>query len=95
LQQNVVEFYTGGGASANASGTYGNLGRMLGLGQTLEEDRIEVERDGSVFDLSKLTGPEFGKVDPDNAPHIGGNTWAGGVGGYNTVSLRFENFMEK
>jgi len=25
-------------------------------------------------------GPKHGKVDENNAPHVGGNTWAGGTG---------------
>ena len=25
--------------------------------------------------------------DPDNAPHVGGNTWAGGTGGRDTAGL--------
>lgn len=25
------------------------------------------------------SSPKFGKEDPDNQPHAGGNTWAGGV----------------
>lgn len=25
--------------------------------------------------LKDLRGPKHGKVDPDNAPHVGGNTW--------------------
>lgn len=28
---------------------------------------------------TSLTEPKFGKVDPQNAPHSGGNTWSGGV----------------
>jgi hypothetical protein len=24
--------------------------------------------------------PKFGKIDPTGAPHVGGNTWAGGSG---------------
>lgn len=31
--------------------------------------------------------PKHGKVDPTNAPHIGGNTWAGGTGGSDTAGL--------
>lgn len=26
------------------------------------------------------TSPKHGKEDPDNVPHVGGNTWAGGTG---------------
>jgi hypothetical protein len=29
---------------------------------------------------TKLDQPKEGKHDPDNQPHEGGNTWAGGVG---------------
>jgi len=32
-------------------------------------------------------GPKHGKVDKSNAPHVGGNTWAGGTGGSNTAGL--------
>ena len=31
--------------------------------------------------------PKHGKVDPDNTPHVGGNTWAGGTGGSDTAGL--------
>lgn len=34
-----------------------------------------------------MTGPKFGKVDPKNDPHVGGNTWAGGSGGRDTAGL--------
>lgn len=33
------------------------------------------------------TQPKHGKVDPTNAPHVGGNTWAGGTGGSDTAGL--------
>ncbi|EIN14530.1 hypothetical protein PUNSTDRAFT_118001 [Punctularia strigosozonata HHB-11173 SS5] len=34
-----------------------------------------------------LDKPNHGKDDPNNEPHIGGNTWAGGVGGRDTAGL--------
>ncbi|XP_074632889.1 von Willebrand factor A domain-containing protein 8-like isoform X1 [Acropora palmata] len=34
-----------------------------------------------------VTTPKHGKVDPYNAPHVGGNTWAGGTGGRDTAGL--------
>lgn len=35
-----------------------------------------------------LTGSFFPfQVDPNNAPHVGGNTWAGGTGGRDTAGL--------
>ncbi|KAI1716295.1 AAA domain (dynein-related subfamily) domain-containing protein [Ditylenchus destructor] len=50
-------------------------------------ERIEFEKNISEFDISKLDQPKIGKFDPSNAPHHGGNTWAGGTGGYNTAGL--------
>ena len=32
-------------------------------------------------------GPKHGKIDPTGAPHMGGNTWAGGTGGRDTAGL--------
>ena len=34
-----------------------------------------------------LDTPKYGKEDPNNDPHVGGNTWAGGTGGSDTVGL--------
>ena len=34
-----------------------------------------------------VSGPKYGKVDPKNEPHVGGNTWAGGSGGRDTAGL--------
>jgi len=50
----------------------------LGKGSPLQ---IEYHNDQSV------SGPKHGKVDPFNAPHVGGNTWAGGTGGRDTAGL--------
>ncbi|XP_072949521.1 von Willebrand factor A domain-containing protein 8 [Epargyreus clarus] len=33
------------------------------------------------------SSPKHGKEDPDNQPHVGGNTWAGGTGGRDTAGL--------
>merc|ERR1719486_645685 len=35
----------------------------------------------------ELADPKHGKEDPNNDPHIGGNTWAGGTGGRDTAGL--------
>ncbi|VDK57257.1 unnamed protein product [Anisakis simplex] len=53
--------------------------------QTDESLRLEFGKDD--FDMSKLDDPKIGKVDPANTPHVGGSTWAGGTGGYNTAGL--------
>ncbi|KAG6609345.1 von Willebrand factor A domain-containing protein 8 [Phytophthora cinnamomi] len=34
-----------------------------------------------------LDTPKYGKDDPNNDPHVGGNTWAGGTGGSDTAGL--------
>ncbi|TMS06972.1 von Willebrand factor A domain-containing protein 8 [Larimichthys crocea] len=34
-----------------------------------------------------VTAPKHGKIDPNNAPHVGGNQWAGGTGGRDTAGL--------
>ncbi len=30
--------------------------------------------------------PKYGKIDPTGAPHVGGDTWAGGTGLYTYLS---------
>ena len=35
----------------------------------------------------KATSPKYGREDPKNEPHVGGNTWAGGTGGADTAGL--------
>lgn len=59
--------------------------RMFGMADMNE--RIEFERAESDVDLSKLDEPKLGKIDPSNVPHVGGNQWMGGTGGYNTAGL--------
>ena len=36
---------------------------------------------------TRASSPKHGKEDPDNTPHVGGNTWAGGTGGSDTAGL--------
>jgi hypothetical protein len=43
---------------------------------------IEYEHNGK-----EAEGPKHGKIDPENTPHVGGNTWAGGSGGRDTAGL--------
>lgn len=61
----------------------------MGLSQAavLNEDgssslEIEYEHNGK-----EAEGPKHGKIDPENTPHVGGNTWAGGSGGRDTAGL--------
>lgn len=39
--------------------------------------KIEVFKDSPNKELKDFNGPKHGKVDPENMPHFGGNTWAG------------------
>ncbi|KAI3381394.1 hypothetical protein SNEBB_005189 [Seison nebaliae] len=50
-----------------------------------EENSLERNRLDRLF--GELGGPKHGKVDPNNEPHVGGNTWAGGSGGRDTAGL--------
>ncbi|XP_030056405.1 von Willebrand factor A domain-containing protein 8 [Microcaecilia unicolor] len=45
--------------------------------------QITVQRDSDL----DVSSPKHGKVDLDNMPHVGGNTWAGGTGGRDTAGL--------
>ncbi len=49
-----------------------------------QDDRdLMIERDK----VGDLDSPKHGKIDPTGAPHVGGNTWAGGTGGRDTAGL--------
>ena len=45
--------------------------------------RVEYEPKGD----TSLDRPKEGKHDPENKPHVGGNTWRGGTGGRDTAGL--------
>ncbi|XP_058040476.1 von Willebrand factor A domain-containing protein 8 isoform X1 [Ahaetulla prasina] len=45
--------------------------------------QITIQRESGL----DVSSPKHGKIDPDNAPHVGGNTWAGGTGGRDTAGL--------
>ena len=49
----------------------------------LDNRDLMIERDK----VGDLDSPKHGKVDPTGAPHVGGNTWAGGTGGRDTAGL--------
>ncbi|XP_067641687.1 von Willebrand factor A domain-containing protein 8 [Eurosta solidaginis] len=48
-----------------------------------KEIQLTVERKSGLG----VSAPKYGKVDPKNEPHVGGNTWAGGTGGRDTAGL--------
>ncbi|KAG7501738.1 von Willebrand factor A domain-containing 8 [Solea senegalensis] len=45
--------------------------------------QITIQRDSGL----DVSAPKHGKVDAANAPHVGGNQWAGGTGGRDTAGL--------
>uniref|UniRef100_A0A673I9E9 VWFA domain-containing protein n=1 Tax=Sinocyclocheilus rhinocerous TaxID=307959 RepID=A0A673I9E9_9TELE len=45
--------------------------------------QITIQRDSG----QDVSSPKHGKIDPRNAPHVGGNQWAGGTGGRDTAGL--------
>ncbi|KAJ8349982.1 hypothetical protein SKAU_G00251120 [Synaphobranchus kaupii] len=45
--------------------------------------QITIQRDSGL----DVSAPKHGKMDPTNAPHVGGNQWAGGTGGRDTAGL--------
>uniref|UniRef100_F6QXZ7 von Willebrand factor A domain-containing protein 8 n=1 Tax=Ciona intestinalis TaxID=7719 RepID=F6QXZ7_CIOIN len=69
---------------------------LMNLKRSLDEWRAMIGSDGGDDRLQitteresgeDVTAPKHGKIDPDNAPHVGGNTWAGGTGGRDTAGL--------
>ncbi|THH30493.1 hypothetical protein EUX98_g3701 [Antrodiella citrinella] len=66
---------------------HGLVVKRLGLDAARESARkkvLDVKFEPKETSLSK---PKFGKEDPENAPHTGGNKWAGGTGGRDTAGL--------
>ena len=63
------------------------------LSKSLAEWRVMVgeDRDRDLMlmrdKVGDLDSPKHGKIDPEGAPHVGGNTWAGGTGGRDTAGL--------
>lgn len=53
------------------------------IGEDTRKLRLDIER----YSGEDVTEPKHGKEDPDNEPHVGGNTWAGGTGGRDTAGL--------
>ncbi|XP_026486549.2 von Willebrand factor A domain-containing protein 8 [Vanessa tameamea] len=51
--------------------------------EALQKIQMTIERTSG----KDVSSPKHGKEDPDNQPHVGGNTWAGGTGGRDTAGL--------
>lgn len=66
--------------------------QMFGLNDLEQGDKLQLKMDGQAIGEESIpkTGldkPKYGKEDPKNEPHVGGNTWAGGTGGSDTAGL--------
>lgn len=68
------------------------------VGMDIPEERLQKNVDDSLKHGNRTTegvgkprfgvdAPKHGKIDPENNPHVGGNTWAGGTGGSDTAGL--------
>lgn len=75
--------------------TFAKHGLKLG-GISLEAQRAKAEQRAAQKGLrveykpkgdTSLDKPKLGKDDPNNDPHVGGNTWRGGTGGRDTAGL--------
>jgi len=59
-----------------------------GINILANEKASETGRVGGISTpKTRASSPKHGKEDPDNIPHVGGNTWAGGTGGSDTAGL--------
>ncbi|KAH7478903.1 hypothetical protein KRP22_011039 [Phytophthora ramorum] len=59
----------------------------LAIGSALELKVDGSRVGGPSTPKTGLDAPKYGKEDPNNDPHVGGNTWAGGTGGSDTAGL--------
>jgi MoxR-like ATPase len=87
--ENVIAFDRSDNALLKQLGSiFGRHGVNLldGLSNSAEELARRTEG-GISTPRTRTEAPKHGKVDPDNTPHVGGNTWAGGTGGSDTAGL--------
>lgn len=66
--------------------------KMIGADNTAGKFELTYSNVDGRKELARYSGlgneaPKHGKEDPENAPHVGGNTWAGGTGGRDTAGL--------
>lgn len=59
----------------NIEKSLGSWRKMIGA----DEEKVQITKER--YSGQDVVGPKHGKVDQNNEPHVGGNTWAGGTGG--------------
>jgi MoxR-like ATPase len=74
---------------ASLSNHLNKIFRNQGIKMVTKEKVVEAGRGvgGISTPKTRASSPKHGKEDPDNTPHVGGNTWAGGTGGSDTAGL--------
>lgn len=60
---------------ANIEKSLGAWRKMIGAG----EEKLQITKER--YSGQDVSGPKHGRIDRNNEPHVGGNTWAGGTGG--------------
>ncbi|XP_011645711.1 von Willebrand factor A domain-containing protein 8 [Pogonomyrmex barbatus] len=65
-----------------------NIEKSLGAWRKMigaDEEKLQITKER--YSGQDVSGPKHGKIDKNNEPHVGGNTWAGGTGGRDTAGL--------
>ncbi|XP_077256082.1 von Willebrand factor A domain-containing protein c12.2 isoform X4 [Temnothorax americanus] len=60
-----------------------NIEKSLGAWRKMigaDEEKMQITKER--YSGQNVSEPKHGRVDKNNEPHVGGNTWAGGTGGY-------------
>nr|XP_050853012.1 von Willebrand factor A domain-containing protein 8 [Vespula vulgaris]XP_050853013.1 von Willebrand factor A domain-containing protein 8 [Vespula vulgaris] len=65
----------------NIEKSLGSWRNMIGV----DDDKLQITKER--YSGQDVSGPKHGKIDENNDPHVGGNTWAGGTGGRDTAGL--------
>eukprot|EP00929_Paragymnodinium_shiwhaense_P058805 TRINITY_DN29464_c0_g1_i1.p2 TRINITY_DN29464_c0_g1~~TRINITY_DN29464_c0_g1_i1.p2 ORF type:complete len:704 (+),score=153.80 TRINITY_DN29464_c0_g1_i1:2401-4512(+) len=97
LRQQLAEVFEEHGFRGVAKELEAVFGAVAGDGGSRTDakllEKIEIKylplgaEGGASTPRTGLDAPKHGKVDPTGAPHVGGNTWAGGSGGSDTAGL--------
>ncbi|XP_077256080.1 von Willebrand factor A domain-containing protein c12.2 isoform X2 [Temnothorax americanus] len=65
-----------------------NIEKSLGAWRKMigaDEEKMQITKER--YSGQNVSEPKHGRVDKNNEPHVGGNTWAGGTGGRDTAGL--------
>jgi len=86
--ENVIAFdRLDKGLAKQLNGVFGRYGINILKEDAANKTFGRANQGGISTPKTRTSSPKYGKVDPDNTPHVGGNTWAGGTGGSDTAGL--------